>query len=418
MVLASYLDKSRIEKYYPCVLEVFIALTVFFLPISKAMVEIGTTAALVLWLGRKFVLREKFLLPRILTVPYFTFLSFCGLSLFSAGLSEWQAGIRGVLKWLQYLGFFALCAEHLKTPAQVRRIGWIFLASMTLVTFSGFYQLATGADFLRGQPLHPGRITRITSSLGAPNALAAFYLLAIPLALGCAGRMKPRFIVFFLAALFGAGFILTFSRAAFFALLLSGACTFLLQRKFKELLIILAAVLLPVLAVEPLRGNFFTSINLQDITVGERLSYWAYTWEMIKEHPILGNGLNLYYQKLQLYVPPEEIYRGYAHNSYLQMWAEIGLAGLLGFLIPLTLLFRRENSGDVFLKACLSAGCLAFAMQALFDNHFYALQPAVLFWTFWGIRNGLENPPPPDSSALKIRDDTPPKRGKARPSAA
>lgn len=388
-------SSETIEKLSLRALELMLWITVFFLPISKAMVEIGTITALALWIIRKALCREKFLIPRSVLVSYLLFFSICIASLGSANLSEWQMGSRGILKWLQYLGFFCLCAEWFTDEQRARRAILVFLASMLLVTVNGFYQLATGTDFLRHSTLDPGRIVRMKSSLGAPNTLAAFYLFAVPLTLAVFVRFKKyRLVAGALLITFCVGLILTYSRAAFLGLALVTGLTLAAHRKWKWLFVLSAAAVSLVILVEPLRQNFIGSLNLKDITIGERLRYWSYTWDMIKAHPFLGVGLNLFFQKLPLYLPAEEAYRGYAHNSYLQIWAEIGFAGLACFLFPLTRLiglsFPQKSRAEAF-TTFLTVSCLTFLLQAFVDNNFYAMLPAYLFWTFWGMLLGLSS---------------------------
>lgn len=384
-----------IKKNYFLLMEAFIGLAIFFMPISKAMVEIGSISAIVLWLIFKAVKKEGFLVPRTILFPYLIFLALSLVSLIPADLSDWKNGSRGLLKWLQYLGFFFLCAEWFTNESRAYRALLVFFSSMLLVTINGFYQLATGTDFLRHVSLDPGRVTRMKSSLGAPNTLAAFYLFSIPMAAACFGALKRwRIALVLIILLFGSGFILTFSRAAFLALLAAGFIALVMNQKWKWLLGLIGVLAAALILVQPFYQNFIGSLSLKDISVSERLRYWSYTWDMIQAHPFLGNGLNLYLKKLHQFVPAGEIYRGYAHNSYLQIWAEIGLIGLLSFLLPLTRLagfFSSKQGSKTLLTTCLSVGCMAFALQAFFDNHFFSMQPAFLFWSFWGMYIGLVN---------------------------
>lgn len=395
-------DSVLTDKTFYFVLELFILLAVFFLSISKAMIEISTISALALWSIRKLIKKEKFFLPRPILVSYLLFFGISILSLWNATLPEWQQGSRGILKWLQYIGFFCLCAEWTQNENRARRMIWVFLASIVLMSTNGFYQLIYGTDFLRGVHLDPGRITRMKGSLGAANALASFYVFAIPLSLTLFQYSKKlRPLAIFMTLLSVCGLLLTFSRGAFLGLFAASVLILAWHRQWKWLTGLFLILSVPLIVVEPLYQNFVGSLNFKDITVGERMRYWGYTWEMIKAHPFLGCGLNLFYEKLPLYLPATETYRGYAHNSYLQIWAEIGVAGLLSFLYPLTWLAKAREQNSRFLSACLAAGCLGFAIQALFDNHFYAMQPAYLFWIFWGMFLGLNSESHTQGAPLK-----------------
>jgi len=381
---------EKFNKHYLFLMEVFIGIAIFFLPISKALIEIGSISAIVLWLSRKVIIRESIILPRSILLPYLIFIVMGVISLFLIDHADWKLGFRGILKWLQFFGFFFLCAEWFQNKDRAHRALFIFLASMTLITFNGFYQLATGMDFLRHVSLDPGRIIRMKSSLGAPNTLAAFYLFAIPLTATLLPRFKKwRVLIFGMALLFGIGLILTFSRAAFLALFTAFFCTLIMNKKWKWLLVALGILTVAFVFSPPLYQNFIGSLNLKDISVGERIRYWTYSWEMIKSNPLLGVGLNHYLAELPHFVPVTETYRGYAHNSYLQIWAETGLIGLLSFLFPLVhlnALRSNQKPPPTLLNTCLFIGCSAFLIQAAFDNHFFSMQPAFLFWTLWGMK--------------------------------
>jgi putative inorganic carbon (hco3(-)) transporter len=373
---------------------ILIALAVFFLPISKALVEVGVISAIILMLINKALKKEWFLVPWPILMSYIIFLAACLASIFPIVPAELKFGIRGMLKYLQYLGMFWLCAEWFQTKERNFIIVNVFLASMTLVSINGLFQLATGTDFLRHVSLDPGRITRMKSSLGAANALASFYCFAIPLTLIYFGKNKKiNLIAAGLFTLFTACFILTFSRGAFLGIVISSVFILALNRKWKFLMALVLLIALALSACQPLYLNFVGSLNFKDITINERLDYWGYTWKMIQNHPYFGIGLNMFHQKLPLYMPAGETYLGYAHNSYLQMWAEIGFFGLLSFLFPLIWGIGRAitHPKPNLLLSCLLTGCIAFLTQAFFDNHFYALQTAFLFWIFWGMLIGLSS---------------------------
>ena len=80
------------------------------------------------------------------------------------------------------------------------------------------------------------------------------------------------------------------------------------------------------------------------------------------------------------------------------MWSEIGLFGLLAFLIPLSfylgkgLFFNQFKTRASSLSNALLVGIAAFLIQAFFDTNFYALQASFLFWIFWGMYVGLSLP--------------------------
>jgi|GEM_PF-1495766 len=383
-------------------IEFFFLLTLAFLPFSKTGAEINILICLSLWILRKILCGEKLTFIPVCTVAYLVFLLAIIGSLTQVPLSGFHDGLRGLLKWLKYLGIFQLSVELFQDPTRARRAVKAFLLIAAGIVANGFYQMCFGYDFLRHHSIDiPGRLVRMQSSFSSPNDLAAFLLLGIPLSFHAWEKNKiwnKQGILY--AALFiflSVALIATLSRSAFLALLISIFLYLVLQNRAALLTFLGSCGALAVLfsTSKELRYNFFGSFNAKDITIGERLRFWEITLRMIQEHPFLGNGINMYYTKFPLFAPASETYRGYAHNSYLQMWSEIGLFGFLAFLIPLFfclgkgLFSGRFKTRASSLSNALLVGIVAFLIQAFFDTNFYALQASFLFWIFWGMYVGL-----------------------------
>ena len=91
----------------------------------------------------------------------------------------------------------------------------------------------------------------------------------------------------------------------------------------------------------------FTAIQLYQYKKGSadgRLFIWGISWDIIKDHPLLGVGFDQYavahndYQAIYFQQNPHETELGYlagnveyAFNEFLQTWAELGLIGFLTF---------------------------------------------------------------------------------------
>jgi O-antigen ligase len=79
----------------------------------------------------------------------------------------------------------------------------------------------------------------------------------------------------------------------------------------------------------------------------------------------------------------------YAHNCYLQIWAETGIFSLLSFLGFLWLLLRQGirafKKTQNYIVLGLTCGLFGYLVHASLDVHFYSLQLAVLFWMWAGI---------------------------------
>jgi O-antigen ligase len=376
-------------------IELFALLAVFLLPFSKSAAEVGITVALVLWALRKFPWNERFPDLPPCNVSYWLFLFFIVLSLYRIPPERLWDGFRGFVKWFQYLGIFFMGLDLFRDTKRSGRFAGAFFLSASALCLNGFYQLWTGRDLVKHYTADmPGRFTRMQSSLGSPNDLAAFLLVLLPIAFFWwwnekKWSLKSALFVFVLV-LAGLAFILTLSRSGFLALALAVVLYALVMRK-KAVILPLAAALGALLLSGPLRYNFFGSLTFRDITIGERLRFWGETWELIKEHPFLGGGVNTFYDRFAAAATAGETFRGYAHNCYLQMWSEVGMLGLLAFLAPPVLilsrrLFRAAREKEPFaLHHALWIACLAFFIQSFFDTNFYGLQTSMLFWFFWAL---------------------------------
>lgn len=382
-------------------IESFVLITLAFLPFSKSVSDICVVIALILWVLRKFPWNERLRAPKAVLVCYLVFLAANLLSLAHVPHPLLGIGIRGFLKWLKFVGLFFMCAELFQDPKRVARFVPVFLWSMTVACLNGFYQLGAGADLLKHYSVDiPGRFTRMQSSFCSPNGLSAFLILAIPLVFSVWVRQEKWSFKSVAAsaglAVFSVSFAMTLSRAAFFALVLAVLIFLLRQKSMKALLFLLALTALFLFSSDITRLNFFASLHLTDITIGERLRFWQTTWHMIKAHPWMGNGVNMFFQKFPGFAPESETYRGYAHNCYLQMWSEVGLFGLLAFLAPVALtlwrwlVLKKPSSRDSLLRNALAVGLMAFLVHAALDTHFYSLQTALLFWMSFGLLISLE----------------------------
>lgn len=383
---------SRVSWFF---IELFFLLGVLALPFSKSVMEISFLIALTLWALRKFPYNEPFPSIRFLGIFYALFLAFSVLSLFNTPAAFLPTGLRGVFKWVKFLGLFWMSFEFFKDSQRARRFLGTAGLLLGLVYADGIYQLLTGADFVKKYSVDiPGRFFRLRGPFGSPNDLASFLILGLPVLFAVwIQNTKWNLKSLTQSALLilsGVALFMTLSRSAFFALFLAAAF-FMLWRHPKKIAgaALLTAVLGIILAFSPiLRSNFFGSLNLRDITIGERFRFWKITWDMILAHPWLGHGTNSFFRNFSSFAPASESFRGYAHNCYLQMWSEIGLFGTLFFLAPLMSLLKRpsvnaDNRNSV-LQQGLWVGLTAFLLQSFLDTNFYALQAATSFWVLWG----------------------------------
>lgn len=115
-----------------------------------------------------------------------------------------------------------------------------------------------------------------------------------------------------------------------------------------------------------------------------RFAYWAYGWEVIKDHPLLGVGYDNWLS-YAYYAVPDGIVFGRTqlpHNIYIEVAAESGLLGLLGYLLLVIYAFiinastrkmalQIEHKLYYFMTYGLSMGLVGYLVAGTFVTVFY-----------------------------------------------
>jgi O-antigen ligase len=200
-------------------------------------------------------------------------------------------------------------------------------------------------------------------------------------------RIPTSLILVFLFVI-GLGFILTFSRSAFLGLFIALLFVFYsfmrnLQYK-KQILIVLLLIIVALIG-----SVYFVSHNtslFSDQSMKERNSYVNVARETISAHPLIGVGagqfvLEEYSENTNLegwqYQP--------VHNVYLLLASELGITGLVLFLIFMaTLLFRESGGGkNTYILTCYNFCCIMFSFLiiALFDHYFWDIKIGTMIFS-------------------------------------
>ena len=239
-----------------------------------------------------------------------------------------------------------------------------------------------------------------------PNVLAIFLLVSIfclyYLYLTRTPRMGVRMIQMTLLFILMLGLFLTFSRAVIIVFV-AGSLLFLLIAffKFKELkfkiiglflLFTVVCLLFTILFWPEFQARFLgTSLGEQAVTL--RVYYNDIALSAIQEKPILGLGLgnftwylfnNYQFEEFWLYQP--------VHNLYLLIAVEIGIIGLIVFLIFIAKILLKGLRQVFRREILLTAYCLlgTFLALALIDHYFWTIQQGrLVFWIVLAIISGL-----------------------------
>lgn len=388
--------KHKLTKFfeYACLYSVYGI--IFFIPISTAAIEIFFGLALIFFLLKITLANDFSFLKSNIYLVVFVFFIFCAFSLFNSGVYFDKSLNSLIFKWGEKLLIFIIVSQAMTTRRRIRNALFIILAVSFLVALDGLFQRVYLVDFLRHRNvLISAKKIFITASFKHYNSFGAYLsfvlTLAVSLLLSRPGKKVYSFLLVLLIILLGACLFWTLSRGSWLSFFVVLMLIAILTRKIE--------IIVPIITVFITIVFFFSSFYQRFVfTFGPsgdagRFAIWRSALKMIRENPFLGKGLGTFMDYLPKYNP--RLGAQYAHNSFLQIFAETGIFSLLSFLLFLWLListalkaFRKTH--DYVLLGFLCGIC-GFLLHSFFDTHFYSLQLSTLFWAMAGILAALSS---------------------------
>jgi O-antigen ligase len=330
---------------------------------------------------------------------------------------------QGILTTLLYVAFFYVARLLLcDTRSMV-----LLLASVSVgATFSSGYAIVQklGLD-----PIWKGYLPdngRVFGTIGQPDALAAYLVLAVPLTavLVILCKDAPRVVGVALLAALGAiivALLLTHSKSGYLGLLAAalvflfiGTLSWLRGRRQRITIVAVVVVIVLAVAVIPAtrsqvsrawhRESSSTAVS-GNVEIGARFDMWRVAVRIIEDHPVLGTGPETYPEEFPRYsrmVLPAASFRYFnnfrvesPHDQVLSVAAGAGIPTALAYLallggIAVTLWRTLRRTKDAALRlaivAVLSAGVGYFV-----TNSFNSAEIAGswLFWTLLGAGVGI-----------------------------
>ena len=284
--------------------------------------------------------------------------------------------------YIIYLLLFITAASL--SPKDRRRIVQTIFISGFIISMVALYQYFFGFAHLSNY-IAKNKITdpftldyisrrRIFSPFVTPNALGGYLAMIFPLAL--INKNRLWFLMPISLAL-----ILTGSLGAILSLFLGSIIYMHLKGKSE------VKTVLPLFGLLIVTGLIFVtrSITLQTYTAPGfsalmRLDYWRETLRIIGNRPLAGLGIGNFNLGLSRY----------AHNSYLQIWAEMGILGILAFLwlvfMSLRSAFNKlKFSEDKNYTIALISAIVIFLTHNLADFTFFLPEVAAIWWLMLGL---------------------------------
>lgn len=345
-------------------------------------------------------------------------------------------------KWSVPIFLFFISSRTGRQPSAMQKILVAVIGSAFIISLLGLAESFLGFNFifnfvhkhkaLVGLFTGPGPLNAFLSDNAFLNKMNWFYWLpdkwnywvrpfgtfiavsAFTLFVGLAGVFVPgfykisekrstKYIYLLCGLIFILTIILTAARSAWLSLAMVFLGLFFLNQQKKKLFVYLLSVLLLLLISSLFITNFdlvFTrriSSIFQEGSTISRFRVWQQAIEIIKYKPLTGIGLANYDFGLRV-VNPTSYLVVPAHNNYLQVWAEMGILGILALLgviaQGINLSCKIIKRADTLCKT-LGQGFLLmwiwFAVQSIFDTNIFDDKVAILFWILAGLNVALYN---------------------------
>ncbi len=311
------------------------------------------------------------------------------------------------LMYVVFLSGYFLVFNLIRTREWVKRCVVAGIFSGTAACLFGIIQIFTGT--LNSSWLDIETFsnigTRIVSTFENPNVFAEYLLLLIPFAVAFLirkGSVQAKLLYGLALAVMLVCLVFTWSRGAWLGLLVGMFLFFVILSK-KSLIgiigVVLVSPLLSWLVPNAVTERFLSIGNLAESSISYRISAWYGVLELLNKTWWCGIGVG---SAAFDAVYPSVALAGtgaikHAHSIYLQLLAELGIPGLLVFVLILFLFVQncfeyllrvknREEKG--FVPAGIAAVAAILVMGAT-DHIWYSYRIFLAFWTVLALVNAF-----------------------------
>ncbi len=251
------------------------------------------------------------------------------------------------------------------------------------------------------------------------NWFGLLTVLVVALLLSEKGQKKRLFLGLTFATIF-LGLILSKSRGAWLGVIVGLTYLFIKTKSFKLLLYLILGTGILIL-FKPATLIFlgrFQETSFADVAFLERIVIWRVAFSIIQNNFLTGIGIHNFglikydygfpsfldpFGSLATstfsYGGPKEVLYGHTHNLYVELLMNLGILGLIAFLLILFFLLqgltkslsevKEEETKGILLG--LSAVIIAFLVHSLFDYFFWIPASLIFFGWFLGLATATLN---------------------------
>ncbi len=317
---------------------------------------------------------------------------------------------QGLISYLFYFVFLLLLIFNISRFREIKSIIITIGLSSFVVSLYGLAQIS-GWDFINWN--EPAYLTgRVTSTLGQPNFLASYLLLALPLIVYLIVHSKKILIKFswLIVLIFGLlNLFFTYSRAGWLGLFLGIIITAIIywlvvgkkvNRKYLKLsglVLVIASLFIVIIFLKNdfLQTRLKTAINIKTGSVAARLNFYKASGKTIGNKPWLGYGLDTQgeifaraYEKDWAIYGDVNVYPNRAHNLILDILLTSGILGLISYLALLyvfvkLIISNLKKNKNRLLSAMILLAIISYLISLMFG--FTIVVTNVYFWLYLAI---------------------------------
>lgn len=326
--------------------------------------------------------RREFPSPRDVMFPYLLFLIVCVVSLVES--PDRMGGIKDLFRFASLFFIYQLVGYIGRTERGMRRVLVAIAISGIGPILVGAYQFATGSGFTIKQ----GAFVRLEGTFVHPNPFSLYLALVLPALIAAWLVVKEwrRWLGIIIAGL-TVCLVLTFTRTGWIGLF--AAVLIMAWLRYRKIFFVIPIVLAAVLFLIPGVADRFSDLDSTDSPRGTttnsldwRFEYWSEALQNVGESPVWGQGLGFIRETTE---QGKE-----AHNDFVRVLVETGLAGLVLFVWAVARLTvaavkatrRPATRLRSAVRVAFAGTMVAYVLMSLTSN--LISQPAVQ-WYFWSI---------------------------------
>jgi O-antigen ligase len=246
-------------------------------------------------------------------------------------------GTEVLIRYLSYLAALVVLIDSMRDRLSPRRVAHVYVAACSVAAVFGL------VAFFRNN-------LRASGPVGDPNDFAFFLVAAIALCIGLRQNGRHRHLYDVAALTMLLAIFATLSRGALFglsAMVVYGVITRRIRARAAVAVIVIAGIAIAgaaLAAPQKLDISLHAKSQVAQQNIDERLIRWQTAAEMTYDHPIVGLGPAGFRENYDRYIDYRETNpeRGLdvAHEMYLEVSSELGIAGLVAFLCVLGFGYR------------------------------------------------------------------------------